>query len=203
MYPVDDDEEVENEELVSADYRQRVIETQDGLSDSDSENSADPSPASLECSPQVAPGSASAALNGKPPQTFVRVWSKNDRGDLNKLGAMISSFLRIPRFAADAKLFSSCVVAPLMDPLGARPGAIQVLTQVMASTMIRHRIEDIEKEVLLPMLDQETVLLDLEPMGVKTYNVLQASIAINSVTSEREGTVSGITVPLVSTSSER
>ncbi|EKM55021.1 uncharacterized protein PHACADRAFT_142857 [Phanerochaete carnosa HHB-10118-sp] len=187
MYPADDDEEAENEELASADYRQRVMEAQEGLSDSDSGNSTDPSSASLEHSPQAAPSSAPAAFDGKPPHTFIRAWSKNDRGDLNKLGAMISSFLRIPRFAADAKLFSSCVVAPLMDPAGARPGAIQVLTQVMASTMIRHRIEDIEKEVLLPMLDQETVLLDLEPMGVKTYNVLQASIAINAVTSEREG----------------
>lgn len=73
------------------------------------------------------------------PMRAVRVWTYEDRGDLNKLGAMVSSFLGVPQFAVDPKLFGSHVIAPLMCPSGPRPGSIQVLTQVMESVMIRHR----------------------------------------------------------------
>ncbi|GJE96414.1 DEAD/DEAH box helicase [Phanerochaete sordida] len=182
-YPQEDGDETEDEALAAADYRQRVITgARDATSDCDSTDSAPPSPTS--CGFLQSSGSSPTA---KPAHSYARVWTKNDRGDLNKLGALISSFLRIPRFAADAKLYASSVVAPLMDAGGPRPGALQVLTQVMQSTMIRHRIQDIEREVLLPTLHQETVLLDLDPVAVRTYNVLQASIAVNLVTSEREG----------------
>ena len=53
-----------------------------------------------------------------------------------------------------------------------------------------YRIEDVEKEVLLPMLTQETVLLDLDPYSLKTYNVMQAGIILNAVDSERVDQVS-------------
>ena len=48
-----------------------------------------------------------------------------------------------------------------------------------------HRISDIEKDILLPILHHEIILLDLDPYGVKTYNVMQASVAINAIDSER------------------
>lgn len=47
------------------------------------------------------------------------------------------------------------------------------------------RIEDVEQDVLLPLLQQEIVLLDLDFYALKTYNVMQATIAINAVDSER------------------
>ena len=59
------------------------------------------------------------------------------------------------------------------------------------------RIEDIESEILLPPLTQETVLLDMDPLAVKTYNVLQATIAINAITSERVGVVSKTSIVTV------
>ena len=139
--------------------------------------------------------------------TYARVWTKEDRGDLVKLGKMVSSFLNVSRFAVEDKLFETRIINSLMDEAGPKPGSIQVLTQVMESAMIRHRyvsfdhdepqsegehiyrIEDIEKEIVLPTLHQETVLLDMDPLGVKTYNVLQAIVAINAVTSERVGAV--------------
>lgn len=52
------------------------------------------------------------------------------------------------------------------------------------------RIEDVEKEVSLPPMRQETVLLDLDPYAVMTYNIMQATIVINAVDSERIGLVS-------------
>ncbi|KIP07794.1 hypothetical protein PHLGIDRAFT_405997 [Phlebiopsis gigantea 11061_1 CR5-6] len=117
----------------------------------------------------------------------VRIWTKEDRGDLNKLGTMLSSFLEVPQFAAGSKVFGNTVVTPLFDSAGPRPGSIQVLSQVMENMMLRHRIEDVEREIVLPTLTQETVLLDMDLYGVKTYNVLQALIAVNAITSEREG----------------
>ena len=86
-------------------------------------------------------------------QSRTRVWTKEDREDLNKLGTMISMFLEVPQFASGAKVFSSLVIAPLMDTAGPRPGAVQVLTQVMESTMIRHRYASCCLCVLIPTAD--------------------------------------------------
>ena len=48
-----------------------------------------------------------------------------------------------------------------------------------------YRIEDVEKEIVLPSLSQEIILLDLDPYALKTYNVMQAAIVLNAVDSER------------------
>ena len=68
-----------------------------------------------------------------------RTWTKYDREDLRRLGTMMISFLQIPRFAADPRLFSNLVVYSLFGTSGPQPGAIQVLTQAMNNIMIRHR----------------------------------------------------------------
>lgn len=80
------------------------------------------------------PGSESAV-----DEQSMRQWTRDDRQDLNKLGMMMTQFLCVPQFAADPKLFERLVIAPLMVAGGPRPGAVQVLTQVMETTMIRHR----------------------------------------------------------------
>jgi hypothetical protein len=52
------------------------------------------------------------------------------------------------------------------------------------------RVQDIEKEIALPCLHKEVVILDMDPFGKKTYNVIQAAIAVNAVDSERTDQVS-------------
>jgi hypothetical protein len=68
-----------------------------------------------------------------------RIWTRYDREDLRRLGTMMITFLQIPRFAAESRLFSSHVVHSLFGSNGPQPGAIQVLTQVMNYIMIRHQ----------------------------------------------------------------
>lgn len=68
-----------------------------------------------------------------------RVWTKADRQDLKKFSHMITDFLQVPQFALNQKLFTTHVIEPLMCMSGPIPGAIQVLTQVMESIMIRHQ----------------------------------------------------------------
>ncbi|KAG6849539.1 hypothetical protein H0H93_007627 [Arthromyces matolae] len=114
-----------------------------------------------------------------------RIWTKHDREDLGKLGKMVSHFIAVPQFSASPRLMTTHVIDPLLDSNGPQPGAIQVLNQIMQSIMIRHRIEDVEKEVVLPPLRQEAVLLDLDPIAAKSYNVIQAALAINAVDSQR------------------
>jgi SNF2-related domain len=68
-----------------------------------------------------------------------RTWTKYDREDLRRLGTMVVTFLQIPRFAAEPRLFGTHVVHTLFGTSGPQPGAVQVLTQVMSSIMIRHQ----------------------------------------------------------------
>jgi len=69
----------------------------------------------------------------------LRIWNKYDREDLKKLGNMITHFIALPQFDADPKLMSNSVIDPLLASTGPRPGAIQILNQLMEMVMIRHR----------------------------------------------------------------
>ncbi|KAH9180424.1 P-loop containing nucleoside triphosphate hydrolase protein [Lactarius sanguifluus] len=131
------------------------------------------------------PGQGSSQVSSR--EAIVpRPWTRYDREDLRRLGIMMITFLQIPRFSTETGLFRTHVVHSLFGTNGPHPGAIQVLTQVMNSIMIRHQIQDIETDVSLPPLTQETVLLDLDPLAVRSYNALQAAITINAVDSERK-----------------
>ncbi len=114
-----------------------------------------------------------------------RIWNKYDREDLAKLDNMITHFIAVPHFIANPSLLRTHIRDPLMDKAGPKPGAADVLLQVMQMVMIRHQIDDIEKDITLPPVVQESILLDLDPMVVKSYNALQATIAINAIDSQR------------------
>lgn len=77
------------------------------------------------------------------------------------------------------------VCDPLKNKDGPQPGSIQVLNQVMRMIMVQHGIENVEKDVISPPVEHELIFLDLDPVAVKSYNVLQAIIATNAVDSQR------------------
>ncbi|KAG0701768.1 P-loop containing nucleoside triphosphate hydrolase protein [Suillus ampliporus] len=137
--------------------------------------------------PATTDGSASdtSSISDGGAENTVRVWGTYDYVNLRKLGTMISDFLAVPQFHSDLKLFGSYVSAPLCDRRGPRVGAIKVLSQVMEMVMVRHRIEDVEKEVVLPPMQHIPIYMDLDAYAVKSYNAMQASIAINAIDSER------------------
>ncbi|KAI0647582.1 P-loop containing nucleoside triphosphate hydrolase protein [Trametes meyenii] len=118
--------------------------------------------------------------------TEQRAWHSDERPDLRKLGNMLADFLKMMPFASSAKSFATLVSDPLFHPNLPFPGDIDVLIQVMSSIMVRHRIEDVESEVRLAILSHKTVMMDMDPLAVKTYNLIQATIAVNAVDSERK-----------------
>ena len=52
------------------------------------------------------------------------------------------------------------------------------------------RIEDVERDVVLPPLKQDIAWLDLDDFSRKSYNAMQAIIAINAIDTQRVDVVS-------------
>ncbi|KAF9076323.1 P-loop containing nucleoside triphosphate hydrolase protein [Rhodocollybia butyracea] len=133
--------------------------------------------------------SEESSLISSPSHRTARIWSESDKSDINKLMNMISRFIGV-KFLADAQTIQTNIRDALFpEGVGKSapyPGAIDMLVQVMSTLMIRHRIADVEKEITLPPLTQESVLLDLEPCVVISYNALQAGIMFNAIDSERK-----------------
>ena len=68
----------------------------------------------------------------------IRVWTHRDREDLKKLESLLK-FLGVPGFGGSSSHFRTRVIRRLRNSTGPLPGAIQVLTRIMESVMIRHR----------------------------------------------------------------
>ena len=60
---------------------------------------------------------------------------------------------------------------------------------VSADFHLVNRVDDIENDVLLPFMSRETILLDMDPYALLSYNAMQAMVAVNAVDSERKDQV--------------
>ncbi|PVF95761.1 hypothetical protein CPB86DRAFT_816902 [Serendipita vermifera] len=105
-----------------------------------------------------------------------------DDKDLSRLSKMLGQYLQIEPFFSQKKYFLNHVCKPVRKNL---KGGKVTLAAVMQHNIVRHPIDIIEAEVQLPLLSHETILLDLEPMQVRTYNLIQSTIVTNAVDSER------------------
>ncbi|KAI6150586.1 hypothetical protein BKA82DRAFT_4388616 [Pisolithus tinctorius] len=119
--------------------------------------------------------------------TSVRIWSRYDTANLRKLNTMIADFLAIPQFRTDHKSFGVHVSSRLCNRRGPQPFATDILSQVMHMVMVRHRVQDLEKDVVLPPMKHEFVYMDLSEYALKSFNAMQAAVAINAIDSERQG----------------
>ncbi|KAF9246232.1 P-loop containing nucleoside triphosphate hydrolase protein [Melanogaster broomeanus] len=133
---------------------------------------------------ELATVSSSTALDSE--GSNQRIWGQYDSQNLRKLGTMIGDFLAVPQFHFDPKNFGLHISTPLCDPRGPRPGAIDVLSQVMQMVMVRHRIGDVEKDIVLPSMKHDIIYMDLNEYALKSYNAMQASIVVNAIDSERK-----------------
>ncbi|KAJ3846868.1 hypothetical protein EV368DRAFT_52122 [Lentinula lateritia] len=114
-----------------------------------------------------------------------RIWNATDNRDITKLMTMVSQFIGV-KFLADGQVIRTHIKDALFTEKGPLPGGVDMLVQIMGEMMIRHQISDVEKEITLPKLTQESVLLDLDPLMTISYNALQAGIALNAIDSERK-----------------
>ncbi|KAL8725396.1 MAG: hypothetical protein Q9181_006430 [Wetmoreana brouardii] len=108
-----------------------------------------------------------------------------ERKDLEKLGSIVVDFLNAKPWSNtkggdDAASWRQYII-PTEDG-GRKPKS---LASVLESVVIRHRIEDIEKDVKLPPLYNKTVYLEPKWHDKLSLNLFTMTLAVNAVTAER------------------
>lgn len=103
--------------------------------------------------------------------------------DLVKLGVMVSSFFQIDPWSQDLKLWTKQIVKPFLSNLF---GSDLQLDKILTLLIVRHELEDIEKDVKLPPLHHKTVFLKPSFHDKVSLNLFTAVLATNAVTSERK-----------------
>ncbi|KAF1806598.1 SNF2 family N-terminal domain-containing protein [Mucor lusitanicus] len=113
----------------------------------------------------------------------MRTRQESQMDDLNRYKS-IFSLLNIEPFKSNKKLWNKMVSKPFLE---GKPWAITKLTSIMERTMIRNQRIDMEKEVTLPPLHQNTVYLDFDYYQWVAHNCQIAMISLNAILSKREG----------------
>ncbi|KAG0378966.1 hypothetical protein BGX24_002195 [Mortierella sp. AD032] len=139
----------------------------------------------------------------------------SDKVDLDRLSVLFESFLHLPPYTSDRGRFSKELQKPFIEhqhlfnlsrtnsgsegsraseaaekarhewSLESASSAMR-LKYLMERIMVRNRPEDVERDVVLPPLQERIVLLDLEYFQVLALNCQIALIHANAVLSERE-----------------
>ncbi|GAN03723.1 snf2 family helicase [Mucor ambiguus] len=113
-----------------------------------------------------------------------RTRQESQMDDLNRLGTLFGQALNIEPFKSNKKLWNKMVSKPFLE---GKPWAITKLTNIMERTMVRNQRIDMEKEVTLPPLHQNTVYLDFDYYQWIAHNCQIAMISLNAILSKREG----------------
>ncbi|KAF9955348.1 hypothetical protein BGZ65_003436 [Modicella reniformis] len=124
--------------------------------------------------------------------------SKSDKGDLERLGTLMRSFLHLQPYHEEKNLFSKTLVKSLEDHHRIRTkrtkdtwtieslSSVARLRYLMDRIMVRNKPADVARDVKLPPLYERIVRLDLEYFQGLTINCLIAFIQANAVLTERE-----------------
>ncbi|KAI4185309.1 MAG: hypothetical protein L6R41_004196, partial [Letrouitia leprolyta] len=108
-----------------------------------------------------------------------------ERKDLEKLGSIVVDFLDLRPWAngKEGNDIASWRQYILPNEQGQRKP--QSLRKVLETLVIRHRIEDVEKDIKLPPLHNRTVYLEPKWHDKLSLNLFIMNLAVNAVTSER------------------
>ncbi|KAL8648856.1 MAG: hypothetical protein Q9210_004749 [Variospora velana] len=108
-----------------------------------------------------------------------------ERKDLEKLGSIVVDFLDLHPWSNtkggnDAASWKQYII-PNDD--GVRKP--KSLANVLESLVVRHRVQDVEKDIKLPLLHNRTVYLEPKWHDKLSLNLFCMNLAVNAVTSER------------------
>ncbi|KAL8768344.1 MAG: hypothetical protein Q9209_005378 [Squamulea sp. 1 TL-2023] len=109
---------------------------------------------------------------------------QQERKDLEKLGSIVVDFLNLSPWSNmkgnDAASWKQYIMPA--DDGQRKPKS---LASVLESLVVRHRIEDVEKDIKLPPLHNRTVYLEPAWHDKLSLNLFVLNLAVNAVTSER------------------
>ncbi|KSA02531.1 uncharacterized protein AC631_01706 [Debaryomyces fabryi] len=106
----------------------------------------------------------------------------NERDDLNKLGTIVSNFLKIEPFHSQPKVWTNSIIKPLTSN---SYGSTVSLSNLLDAIVVRHALKDIELNLKLPALHHQPVFLKPSYHNKIAINLFTAVLAVNAVSSER------------------
>ena len=118
------------------------------------------------------------------------LFNRQERKDLEKLGNIATSYLKArpwanrPEDEEDTARWEQHVMQPRHGSKS--HGSLDCLRATLESMIIRHRPEDVYKDVALPPLYVEAVHLDGSVQDIMSLNTFSMMIIGNAVTSERK-----------------
>lgn len=107
----------------------------------------------------------------------------NERDDLVKLGNIMSNFLKIEPFHSQPKLWQSTMIRPLLTNVY---GSSSSLSHLLNSTVVRHSLDEVERDIKLPQLHHVSVFLKPSFHNKLAINIFTSVLAVNAVSSERK-----------------
>ncbi|KAI4127214.1 MAG: hypothetical protein LQ338_003333 [Usnochroma carphineum] len=108
-----------------------------------------------------------------------------ERKDLEKLGSIVTDFLNLQPWSNTRGGKDAASWRQYIMPSENGQRKPKSLANVLESLVIRHRAEDIEKDIKLPPLHNRTVYLESKWHDKLSLNLFIMTLAVNAVTSER------------------
>ncbi|KAL8788121.1 MAG: hypothetical protein Q9213_001879 [Squamulea squamosa] len=109
---------------------------------------------------------------------------QQERKDLEKLGSIVVDFLNLSPWS-NMKGNDAASWKQYIMPADGGQRKPKSLASVLESLVVRHRIEDVEKDIKLPPLHNRTVYLEPAWHDKLSLNLFILNLAVNAVTSER------------------
>ncbi|KAI4203300.1 MAG: hypothetical protein LQ350_001997 [Teloschistes chrysophthalmus] len=108
-----------------------------------------------------------------------------ERKDLEKLGSIVIDFLTLKPWSNTKLGDDSASWKQYIIPNENGQRKPRSLASVLESLVVRHRIEDVEKDIKLPPLYNQTIYLEPRYHDKLSLNLFIMTLAVNAVTSER------------------